>query len=535
MPLVNAKCTSCGATIEVNPEAQALVCKYCGSAFVVEQAINNYNNYITSNIQAQFVNVQGNGANININGKNKDAIIERGLNILGKTSFIDDSNFNDLNEIAKDILSIESNNFYGTLFEFATGKEKIEKCFSLISNPKEKDILLKCILTKIKGNLALVLDYNEIILHNVLRNLKTDYVALLKFLHDHKSEFSNENIESIDKLFDEIKSNVFEISNIIYKNALNFYYSSDTLKDYKFKEELYNLVIYGLLYIKFISESLDIEEEMEQFKNNLFKVIENNFEILSTDNSGTFFINQVAKYTNKENELVSLKKKQQVLINGMYVSYYPVTFKGFYDHFIVEGLPNNQIVNIACKDIILVNFDTYSNNNRGILTFGIMFDIVYNIDDSTYSLVHFAHNYKTKRFTDDEVFVSLQKWITLADLKQEYKEYNGTNPYSHGYNGKSYVDTLPELKKGCYIATCVYGSYDCPQVWVLRRFRDYKLSKTWYGRLFIKVYYATSPTLVKYFGKTSWFKSLWRKKLNRMVNKYKKEGYSDSPYDDNNY
>lgn len=26
-------------------------------------------------------------------------------------------------------------------------------------------------------------------------------------------------------------------------------------------------------------------------------------------------------------------------------------------------------------------------------------------------------------------------------------------------------------KAGCYIATCVYGSYDCPQVWILRRFR----------------------------------------------------------------
>ena len=60
---------------------------------------------------------------------------------------------------------------------------------------------------------------------------------------------------------------------------------------------------------------------MEQFKNNLFKVIENNFETLSTDNFGNFFINQVAKFTNKENELVSLKKKQQVLINRIYVSY----------------------------------------------------------------------------------------------------------------------------------------------------------------------------------------------------------------------
>ena len=27
-------------------------------------------------------------------------------------------------------------------------------------------------------------------------------------------------------------------------------------------------------------------------------------------------------------------------------------------------------------------------------------------------------------------------------------------------------------KQGCYIATCVYGSYDCPQVWILRRYRD---------------------------------------------------------------
>ena len=25
----------------------------------------------------------------------------------------------------------------------------------------------------------------------------------------------------------------------------------------------------------------------------------------------------------------------------------------------------------------------------------------------------------------------------------------------------------------CYVATAVYGSYDCPEVWTLRRFRDY--------------------------------------------------------------
>lgn len=87
-------------------------------------------------------------------------------------------------------------------------------------------------------------------------------------------------------------------------------------------------------------------------------------------------------------------------------------------------------------------------------------------------------------------------------------------------------------KKGCYVATCVYGSYDCPEVWTLRRFRDYTLDKTWYGRLFIKTYYATSPIAVKLFGRYKWFKNLFKAPLNNMVNKLKEEGYQDTPYSD---
>lgn len=97
---------------------------------------------------------------------------------------------------------------------------------------------------------------------------------------------------------------------------------------------------------------------------------------------------------------------------------------------------------------------------------------------------------------------------------------------------KRNVEPKKELKQGCYIATCVYGSYDCSEVWVLRRFRDYKLAKSWYGRFFIKCYYLISPRLVKLFGNKEWFKKIWRNKLNKMVEKYKLEGYDDSPYND---
>ena len=40
---IAAKCTQCGANIEVDDTKEAGICKYCGNAFVTEKVINNYN------------------------------------------------------------------------------------------------------------------------------------------------------------------------------------------------------------------------------------------------------------------------------------------------------------------------------------------------------------------------------------------------------------------------------------------------------------------------------------------------------------
>ena len=88
---------------------------------------------------------------------------------------------------------------------------------------------------------------------------------------------------------------------------------------------------------------------------------------------------------------------------------------------------------------------------------------------------------------------------------------------------------------GCYVATCVYGSYDCPEVWTLRRFRDNTLAKSWYGRAFIHTYYAISPTIVRWFGETAWFKKLWKGKLDRMVTDLQQKGVESTPYEDQNW
>lgn len=104
----------------------------------------------------------------------------------------------------------------------------------------------------------------------------------------------------------------------------------------------------------------------------------------------------------------------------------------------------------------------------------------------------------------------------------------GAKYLDFGYKEKEYLFN-------CYIATAVYGSYDCPQVWTLRRYRDNTLAQTWYGRAFIKTYYAISPKLVKWFGDKKSFKKFWKKRLDRMVLSLNEKGYENTPYKDKSY
>ena len=83
---------------------------------------------------------------------------------------------------------------------------------------------------------------------------------------------------------------------------------------------------------------------------------------------------------------------------------------------------------------------------------------------------------------------------------------------------------------GCYIATAVYGSYDCPEVWTLRRFRDEVLRASVLGRLFIRGYYAVSPELVRHLGSKPLFQKPVKMALDSFVSHLKKAGFRDTPY-----
>ncbi len=156
---------------------------------------------------------------------------------------------------------------------------------------------------------------------------------------------------------------------------------------------------------------------------------------------------------------------------------------------------------------------------------------------------------KVKKICEEAGMPIIRLWtsygVNTEYIKSQITDTLGNLPVArvHHFNKKSMPEqqltaTLQtqkyptEKKRGCYIATCVYGSYDCPQVWTLRRYRDMILARTWYGRAFISVYYAVSPTLVKIFGNMTWFRMICKKKLDKIVDSLQNTGIDASMYVD---
>jgi hypothetical protein len=88
-----------------------------------------------------------------------------------------------------------------------------------------------------------------------------------------------------------------------------------------------------------------------------------------------------------------------------------------------------------------------------------------------------------------------------------------TNPKKALYNRVYYRTT----KKACYIATAVYGNVDAWQVVKLREYRDNKLRKSFWGRIFIYIYYLISPKLVGMFRDIKPINNLTKWLLDRLI------------------
>jgi len=133
-----------------------------------------------------------------------------------------------------------------------------------------------------------------------------------------------------------------------------------------------------------------------------------------------------------------------------------------------------------------------------------------------------ANKYETYRINRDPRSFIVGKYDNYVAKVKEYDESFIPAPIKRTGDSGDF----------CYVATFVYGSYDCPEVWILRRFRDNNLKKSWYGKLFIKIYYTFSPIIVEFFGSKRWFNRIFKYRLDRFIRKLQDKGIDSSPYTD---
>lgn len=181
-----------------------------------------------------------------------------------------------------------------------------------------------------------------------------------------------------------------------------------------------------------------------------------------------------------------------------------------------------------------------SNGRHGGFIFCVqLYDIMYSYGESIEKYFDAKNeSYKTviaAYFKDSLKLMEKFERETGREYNDKYKMKYNNKLAEYDSNYAMITIKQEESSDGCYVATAIYGSYDCPEVWTLRRYRDNQLAKTWHGRLFIHTYYAISPTLVKWFGNTQWFKNMWKPKLDKMVDRLQKGGVENTPYQDRNW
>lgn len=143
----------------------------------------------------------------------------------------------------------------------------------------------------------------------------------------------------------------------------------------------------------------------------------------------------------------------------------------------------------------------------------------YTLDSNTISVI-LSFLAKNQKIAAIKVF----RDATNADLK-ESKDAIDNLDSRHPHLTASTDNSTPKSRakdpsvkvSKCYIATAVYGSYDAPQVLVLRRFRDEVLSKSLPGRAFVRTYYAVSPPVARRLENAGRVNRIVRRILDKIV------------------
>jgi predicted RNA-binding Zn-ribbon protein involved in translation (DUF1610 family) len=477
MPIVQAKCTNCGANLEVDSTKDAAVCPFCGAAYVVEKAINNFNTVNNNQILAQTVNIYGSSGDFTITsgtllqytGSSTHPVVP------AEVRFIADEAF-------KGLRALETVTLPEGLREI--GKSAFSGCDSLT------DVMMPDTVESI-GDSAF---FNCSRLKNIKLPANLNYLG--------KGAFRYCNSLNCVIFPDGIK----HLENTTFQSCTN-------LKDVKLPSTLTEI---GGATFEFC-ESLDnlkLPNDLRVIDKSCFEYCKSLKSILipssvSVINQEVFLGCTGLKSVTFQNGLKELGSKAFYGCTGLLEIELPDSL-GTRGSALYDGTPSETFA--GCTALKSVKLSAGMD---------LLHDKMFN---GCTALENLTVPNSAVKF-DSQCFVGAP--LININAPEEWK-----SQHAWDFDCLSSYRKKTHQKKGCYVATAVYGSYNCPEVWVLRRWRDQVLSKSSYGRAFIHCYYTISPIAVKYFGKTKLFSRIFRPRLDKLTERLRAEGFSDTPYKD---
>jgi len=507
-----AICTQCGANIEVDETRDAGICTHCGTPFVTEKVINNF---VTQNVH----NVTENVTKI-IYGNEKDEgedFFRRGLTFLKLNNDTEAAKaFGKATELSPERAEfwfyygvVRTNNFtklnlheIKNFFPLATAeeKERLGKEYGVMLG-SINELWLSIVVNWAKGDDH---SWGSLGFGGNFDECKEGFDS---------REFAEKYLSTVRGLDEKLKTPFFTQTKPIYEIARKYFTADEKKEAEKIEYAAANMITNGSYVIKAPKQFTD--------ENGVFKVPEGNYETLmmldSVEGINTLaFGKPVKRLLCKKNSIPVIKLED------------------------AEGLDN--VVHYA-KELVSVGSGVGQTKQSNFLISGDALDVlkvVVHCPDAGFSPMY-TFSYKDDNGVSSspkQGYISGNKVIYPKDVKVDILKGFNENLRKHFGNEikegklKGYKEDDKLSAGGCYIATCVYGSYDCPEVWVLRRYRDFTLKSSALGRLFIKVYYTVSPRVVKLFGKQKWFNRLFKRMLDKKVNGLKQKGFEETKYYD---
>lgn len=336
--LTDAKCPSCGAKLDVNPNLEKTICQYCGSTVFVEEAIQKFKLELSGKVEVEGIK----GRNTKIKQALKYKKIkeyDKASNLLKEIIQDDEFDIEALCEIIKlDLEILENSNFDEKSSEPCNpdGWRAVSEIMTIYKRIDEID--------DDKESVSMLKDYKDKIEHYIeaAEKLKKDNLELDKYLVKLKKQYDvlyNINIEGCLGEWNEAFVNKFGYKNEYYDLSALKRIARDGILVFDEIDEYYD----DLKFEEAFAYPKTKYDSVESLKKDLDEFLEFSEQYINEKrNEKNFKIDKANKKTDRKNAVINVKIKfcyLKIVLYSLIILFFVIfTFAAFVSDGWVSGL-----------------------------------------------------------------------------------------------------------------------------------------------------------------------------------------------------